>query len=154
MLNRKLFVGGVGVRKACDSYLRTCEEKPRSKQSPFKQWGPPSFPTPTSSLPPTLPPLGVFCMVYGLSLLFRKQWWCQSLVPAASSNLEGSQWVVSLYNTRGPHWDSRYGTQAKQTWSRLSAWVLSSLRCVWLFATPWTVACQAPLSMGFSRQEY
>ena len=25
---------------------------------------------------------------------------------------------------------------------------------VWLLATPWTVACQAPLSMGFSRQEY
>ena len=23
-----------------------------------------------------------------------------------------------------------------------------------LFATPWTVACQAPLSMRFSRQEY
>ena len=23
-----------------------------------------------------------------------------------------------------------------------------------LFATPWTVACQAPLFMGFSRQEY
>ena len=23
-----------------------------------------------------------------------------------------------------------------------------------LFATPWTVACQAPLSTGFSRQEY
>ena len=22
------------------------------------------------------------------------------------------------------------------------------------FATPWTVTCQAPLSMGFSRQEY
>ena len=29
-----------------------------------------------------------------------------------------------------------------------------SLSCVWLFVTPWTVACQAPLSMGFSRQEY
>ena len=28
------------------------------------------------------------------------------------------------------------------------------LSCVPLFATPWTVACQAPLSMGFSRQEY
>ena len=26
--------------------------------------------------------------------------------------------------------------------------------CVCLFVTPWTVACQAPLSMGFSRQEY
>ena len=25
---------------------------------------------------------------------------------------------------------------------------------VWLFATPWTSAYQAPLSMGFSRQEY
>ena len=29
-------------------------------------------------------------------------------------------------------------------------WVLS---CVWLFATPWTEACQSPLSMGFSQQE-
>ena len=28
-----------------------------------------------------------------------------------------------------------------------------SLSCVRLFATPWTVACQAPLSKGFSRQE-
>ena len=28
------------------------------------------------------------------------------------------------------------------------------LRRVWLFATPWTVAHQAPPSMGFSRQEY
>ena len=29
-----------------------------------------------------------------------------------------------------------------------------SLSHVWLFATLWTVACQAPLSMAFSRQEY
>ena len=29
-----------------------------------------------------------------------------------------------------------------------------SLSRVWLFATLWTVACWAPLSMGFSRQEY
>ena len=29
-----------------------------------------------------------------------------------------------------------------------------SLSHVQLFATPWTVACQAPLSMGFSRQRY
>ena len=32
--------------------------------------------------------------------------------------------------------------------------LLSRFSCVWLFATPWTVACQAPLSMGFPRQEY
>ena len=31
--------------------------------------------------------------------------------------------------------------------------VCSSLSCVWLFVTPWTIACQVPLSMGFSRQE-
>ena len=31
---------------------------------------------------------------------------------------------------------------------------MKSLSCVQLFATPWTVAHQAPLSMGFSRQEY
>ena len=30
-------------------------------------------------------------------------------------------------------------------------WLLSH---VWLFATPWTVASQDPLSMEFSRQEY
>ena len=29
-----------------------------------------------------------------------------------------------------------------------------TLSRVQLFVTPWTVACQAPLSMGFSRQEY
>ena len=38
-----------------------------------------------------------------------------------------------------------------------TTFLLSMLSCfshVWLFVTPWTVACQAPLSMGFSRQEY
>ena len=39
-----------------------------------------------------------------------------------------------------------------------SAWKwkvkVKSLSRVWLFATPWTAAHQAPLSMGFSRQEY
>ena len=32
--------------------------------------------------------------------------------------------------------------------------VLSRFSHVRIFATPWTVACLAPLSMGFSRQEY
>ena len=31
---------------------------------------------------------------------------------------------------------------------------LHSLCFIELFATPWTVACQAPLSMGFPRQKY
>ena len=37
-----------------------------------------------------------------------------------------------------------------QTW----ACVLSHFSCVRLFSTPWTTGQQAPLSMGFSRQEY
>ena len=32
--------------------------------------------------------------------------------------------------------------------------MLSQFRCVQLFATLWTISCQAPLSMGFSRQVY
>ena len=31
---------------------------------------------------------------------------------------------------------------------------MKSLSCVLLFTTPWTIVHQAPLSMGFSRQEY
>ena len=32
--------------------------------------------------------------------------------------------------------------------------MLSHFSHVWLFATLWAVACQSPLSVGFSRQEY
>ena len=32
--------------------------------------------------------------------------------------------------------------------------VVKSVNRVQLFVTPWTVTCQAPLSMGFPRQEY
>ena len=38
-----------------------------------------------------------------------------------------------------------------QRWLKVK---VKSLSCVRLFATPWTVAYQAPPSMGFSRQEY
>ena len=31
---------------------------------------------------------------------------------------------------------------------------MKSLSCVCLFATPWTISYQDPLSVGFSRQEY
>ena len=31
---------------------------------------------------------------------------------------------------------------------------VKSLSRVWLFVTPWTVTYEAPLSMGFFRQEY
>ena len=37
---------------------------------------------------------------------------------------------------------------------QLHACLLSRFSRVWLFVTQWTVACQAPLSMGFFRQEH
>ena len=37
--------------------------------------------------------------------------------------------------------------------SSVSEWV-KSLSCVWLSTTLWAIACQAPLSVGFFRQEY
>ena len=36
----------------------------------------------------------------------------------------------------------------------ISCAVISLFSCVQLFAIPWTVACQASPSLGFSRQEY
>ena len=44
--------------------------------------------------------------------------------------------------------------ETKSYLATLFLFVLSCLSCVQLSAILWTVACQAPLSMGFSRQEY
>ena len=38
--------------------------------------------------------------------------------------------------------------------SHSCACMLSCFSCVWLFVTLWTIARQAPLFMGFSKQEY
>ena len=48
-------------------------------------------------------------------------------------------------------------SQWEQVWGaglQVCVYLLSHFSRVRLFATPWTVACQAPLSMGFFRQEY
>ena len=50
------------------------------------------------------------------------------------------------------------GLVKKQSTQSLRLWIPEQVCCllsrVRLFGTPWTVARQAPLSMGFSRQEY
>ena len=39
--------------------------------------------------------------------------------------------------------------------TRVTLWMCAqSLTRVWLFETPWNIAYEVPLSMGFSRQEY
>ena len=52
------------------------------------------------------------------------------------------------------HWLFTFLPYAKTPSLSLKWSEVKSLSRVRLFATPWTVACQAPLSMGFSRQEY
>ena len=60
-----------------------------------------------------------------------------------------------------PHWLYYWGTPVHTNSTRngyikafVRACVLSLFSCVRLFETPWTVAHQASLSMGFPRQEY
>ena len=51
----------------------------------------------------------------------------------------------TLYVVTNFHFKTKWSCK----WSEVK-----SLSHVWLFATPWTVAHQAPWSMGFSRHEY
>ena len=55
-------------------------------------------------------------------------------------------------------WDSQGENTGVGCISCSNAWKwkvkVKLLSCVWLLAIPWAAAYQAPLSMGFSRQEY
>ena len=59
--------------------------------------------------------------------------------------------LVCIYVGRGGEWSLPSSIDLIQI-SRW--WWCLVLSHVWLFATPWTVACQALLSMWFPRQEY
>ena len=63
-----------------------------------------------------------------------------------------SFWLHSVWHSL----DSSASLQMTQVCSFLwlLACMLSHFSHVWLCVTLWTIACQAPLSMGFSRQEY
>ena len=70
----------------------------------------------------------------------------------------GNQHLKILIDLLGAHWCSQLNpvqtlqgppSQPPSAGSLLVCWSLSHVR---LFATPWTAAHQAPLSMGFSRQ--
>jgi len=76
----------------------------------------------------------------GHSFLCYKQW----------RTLENSDWALTFQTCGG--WmifvvDGWWEAREKEK-------KVKSLSCVWLFATLWTVAYQAPPSMGFFRQEY
>ena len=69
------------------------------------------------------------------------------MLQASRLNTNSSSWQLSCTPTHtGPH--RVYAVSMCE----YVCCVLSCFSGAWLFATPWTVACQAPLSTGFSRQ--
>ena len=64
-------------------------------------------------------------------------------------------WWFSNYNSTLPMQGVPVQSPVGELRSRMpSVCVLSHFSCVWLFASLWTVAYRAPLSIGFSRREY
>ena len=84
-----------------------------------------------------------------------------------SSN-KGSQWTewdlcfpesvawtrLNRLGSQAQAWSWELGVEGVERGCEEWKWKCQSLRHVWLFVNPWTVAHQAPLSMKFSRQEY
>ena len=73
---------------------------------------------------------------------------CPTLCDPLDSSPPGSP-VPGILQARTLEW-------VAISFSNAWKWIVKgkSLSCVWLLATPWTAAHQAPPSMGFSRQEY
>ena len=75
----------------------------------------------------------------------------------------GGKWpptpVFSPGDSQGPRSLTGYSPWGCRVWSRLAAAAAAMRVCLVTqscptLATPWTVACQAPQSLGFSRQDY
>ena len=66
-----------------------------------------------------------------------------------STGYGNSSLISTTYNLQ-----RQRGPLCPRSWLKNSTSCVHKLIYVRLFATPWTVAHQAPLSMGFSRQEY
>ena len=85
---------------------------------------------------------------YSLLLLLSRFKSCPTLCDPIDSSPPGSP-VPGILQARTLEW-------AAISFSSAWKWKVKgkSLSRVWLFVTPWTAAYKAPLSMGFSRQEY
>ena len=84
----------------------------------------------------------------------------QKVFKKAELTKQKTQWnktkISQNYPIRGAKRMQRNKGNLQELWMPLgeTRYPRCLLSPVWLFATPWTVAGQAPLSMGFSRPEY
>ena len=89
-------------------------------------------------------------------------YWCTMPTPK-KPKCEWNSWSTSSHSQA--HLEASLPVQSSSDWDSqkliiclihhcMCACVLSRFSHVWLFVTLWTVACRAPLSMGFSRQGY
>ena len=84
--------------------------------------------------------------------------WSSLLSPTPShpSRLSQSTGLSSLCHTANSHWPTAWSEVSQKGKTNIvycSSGRLVPKSCPTL-VTPWTVVCQAPLSMGFSRQKY
>ena len=88
------------------------------------------------------------CVCYAMLCYAKSLQSCLTLCDPIDGSLPGSP-VPGILQARTLRW-------VAISFSNAWKWKVKvkSLSRVWLFATPWTAAYQAPLSMGFSRQEY
>ena len=92
---------------------------------------------------PTVGQTGSLCLKSAKSLQS-----CPTLCDPIDGSPPGSP-VPGILQARTLEW---VAISFSNAWKRKVE--VKSLSRVWLFATPWTAAHQAPPSMGFSRQEY
>ena len=97
---------------------------------------------------------GSFLLTEGVLLrkTYQRLHGCRGIVAWKGRQGFGNKALCSLPRSSYHHWTVRL-SQSYLLNSRIVL-VLSCFSGVWLFATLWAVACQAPLPMGFSRQEY
>ena len=74
--------------------------------------------------------------------------------PGNSPGVDCHFFLQGIFPTQGSNPGLPHCTQTLYRLSHQGSQKVKSLSRVWLFSTPWNVDRQAPLSMGFSRQQY
>ena len=100
---------------------------------------------------PTCPPLKVWhpsCLPCAAAAAARSLQSCPTLCNSIDGSPPGSS-IPGILRARTLEWVAIFFSNAWK-W-KVKVKLLSHVQ---LIATPWTSACQAPLPMGFSRQEY